>query len=54
MTDDEAVAALDAVLGGDPEGAHGMADDILLALAPESVRSAYERVMDRCAWWACA
>lgn len=49
-----AVAALDAIDASDPESAHGEAEDILLALVPDSVREAYKRVVDRSEWWASA
>lgn len=50
----EAVAALDAINGHDPEGAHGEADEVLLAVVPAEVREAYERLAARCGWWATA
>jgi hypothetical protein len=50
----EAVAALDALDGTDPEGAHGGADDILLKVVPPEVAEAYSRVQSRCRWWAWA
>ncbi len=49
-----AVARLDALSGDDPEHAHGVADDVLLACVPTEVREAYERVVARCGWWAAA
>lgn len=52
--DIEAVQALDDMPAGDAEGAHGMADDILLSLVHPEVRAAYERVKDRAPWWAAA
>lgn len=48
------VAALDAILPGDVEHAHGEADDLLLSALPPEVGDAYKRLMDRCAWWATA
>ena len=54
MLREEAVAALDAIDGGDPDGAHGEADKILLAYVDPSVAGAYERLVERCAWWATA
>lgn len=50
----EAVAALDAVSGDDPEHAHAEADDIIEAMLPDEVREAYRRVGARCRWWAFA
>lgn len=43
-----------AVSSGDPEAAHGAADEVLLAMVPAEVRQAYQRVVDACAWWATA
>jgi len=54
VTTDEAVAKLDALSGDDPDGAHCEADDVLLALVPTEVADAYQRVMERCPWWATA
>ena len=55
MRSDEAVAALDAIDGTrDPEKDHGRADEILLAVAPEAVREAYRRLVERARWWAAA
>lgn len=54
MTDPEAVRALDDLDGADPDIAHGEADKILAANASVHVREAYERVKERCAWWATA
>jgi hypothetical protein len=45
---------LDAISGDDPEAAHGKADAILLEAVPEDVRRAYERLTERCGWWASA
>ena len=50
----EAVAALDAISGGDPDGDHGEADRILLSHVHPDVRAAYERLVDRAEWWATA
>ncbi|HVJ71631.1 MAG TPA: hypothetical protein VM531_09025 [Sphingomicrobium sp.] len=50
----EAVKRLDALTGGDPEAAHGAADEILLETVPEEVKKAYDRLVARCGWWACA
>ena len=48
----EAIAALDAIVGDDPEEAHSDADRILLTAVPAEVREAYDRVVDRAdAWW---
>jgi len=54
MTAEDAVAALDALSGDDPDSAHGAADTILLTVVPDEVRAAYERLQDRCVWWATA
>jgi hypothetical protein len=55
MTTAEAVAALDALTGADPEADHDAADAVLLAMVPAKVREAYERlVFDRADWWATA
>jgi hypothetical protein len=52
MTVDEAVAALDAITGADPEGAHATADGIVSAFAPEAVQAALERLIERSdGWW---
>jgi len=50
----EIVASLDAIGDGDPEAAHSEADALLLEAVPTEVAQAYERVIDRQAWWACA
>lgn len=51
-TVEEAVAALDAIDGGEPEGAHGEADRILRAVVPPEVSAAYGRLVERAAgWW---
>ena len=55
VTDDEAVALLDLLNGGDPEAEHGEADRILLSLVSERVREAVQRAQDRSRsgwWWA--
>lgn len=49
---ERAVAALDAIGGGDGEHAHAQADQILLGLVPAEVRDAHERLVERAAWWA--
>lgn len=55
MTPAEAVARLEGIdPRGDPEGAHGEADKILLAALPSEVRDAYRSVMERAPWWASA
>lgn len=54
MTFSEAVAALDAIDASDPETAHIKADEILLALLPNRVTRAYDELVGRCDWWACA
>lgn len=50
----DAVQRLDAMQTSDSEAAHSDADKILLELAGSDVRAAYERLVDRCVWWACA
>lgn len=45
----DAVAALDAIGGSDPEGAHYQADQIVLALVDPAVRAAYDRLAYRVA-----
>ncbi len=52
ITPEEAVARLDAIGNGDPEGAHSEAEDVLLELAPREVQEAFIRVMERQPWWA--
>jgi hypothetical protein len=52
MTDVEAVAALDALTATKPGTDHAIADEILLACVPESVRVAYEALVARSRWWA--
>lgn len=47
MNDEEAIAALDAIKPGDPEGAHSDADDALLALVSDAVRDAWIRARER-------
>jgi hypothetical protein len=61
MTAEEAVRALDAMDGQDPEIDHQAADAILLQLVPAEVRKAYERLSGvggdgtgRAHWWATA
>lgn len=54
MNAKDAVKALDALDVSDCEAAHSLADDILLDVVPKSVRDAYERVVKRAGWWACA
>lgn len=48
------VRALDSIAGGDPEGDHAEADDILLEVVPEEIRKAYEQLVARAKWWAFA
>lgn len=50
----EAIADLDTIPEGDPERAHSEADKILLKMVPPEVRAAYERLTERCSWWAAA
>lgn len=48
----ELVAALDAIDNSDLETAHKEADSVLLDSLPPEVGEAYERLVDRCRWWA--
>lgn len=50
----DAVKALDAISGDDPERAHSEADEILQAAVYPAVSMAYDRVASRCRWWATA
>ena len=58
MTIDEAIAKLDALSGDDPRAAHSDADsivlDYLVANGAVGIADAYDRVVKRCRWWACA
>ncbi len=58
MTLEQAVQDLNAIDGGDPERAHSTADDVLLrylrANGGAALADAYDAVVDRCGWWACA
>lgn len=47
-----AVAALDGIDVSDPERAHAQADELLRAFAAREIREAYDRVAERCRWWA--
>jgi len=53
-----AVALLDQLDMREPECAHGEADDILLDWARDNggkeVAKAYDAVVNRAPWWACA
>lgn len=52
MNEAEAIEALDAIDGGDPESAHCEADDVLLKSVPWAVAEAYRRVTERAEdWW---
>ncbi len=52
LTKKQAVEALDAISGVDPEEAHWKADEILLMVVTPEIREAYERVIERAgAWW---
>lgn len=48
------ILALDSLSGDDPERAHSLADALLLSLVPREVADAYDRVIERCGWWAAA
>lgn len=51
---EEFVSLLDRIDVGDPEDAHWVADHVLLNAVDPEIREAYERVKDRCRWWAYA
>lgn len=36
----------------DPEGAHALADDVLLRSVPPEIQAAYLQVVEECGWWA--
>lgn len=50
----DAIEALDALEGDDGEGLHSMADRIILDRVPIAVFEAYDRVVERVEFWACA
>jgi hypothetical protein len=53
-TEQVVVAHLNGLNTDDPERAHATADaDLLHAVHPE-VAAAYQRVVERTRWWACA
>lgn len=54
MSRTQAIQALDELDITDPEHAHYEADEILLKVCGPEIRAAYESVVERCAWWACA
>ncbi len=47
MTEQEAIAALDAIGPGDPEAAHGEADRIMGQCLPDAVAAARRRAEER-------
>jgi glycine cleavage system pyridoxal-binding protein P len=47
MSEDEAIAKLDAIDVDDKETAHLIADGVLEEMVPSSVRAAYRRVYER-------
>lgn len=47
-------AALRNLSTDSPREAHERADEILLAALPDDVREAYEDLVARAPWWACA
>ena len=47
MKDTEAIAALDAIEPGDPEFAHGVADEIILKVVSPAVAYAWEKARIR-------
>jgi hypothetical protein len=47
------VERLDSIDASDPERAHSEADNALIMAMPDEVQAAYERLKDRCDWWAC-
>lgn len=54
----EIALALDSINTADPESAHAEADELLQTfikvMGYEEVVHAYQRVIKRCDWWACA
>lgn len=52
------VEVLNSISGDDPEDAHATADDALLeflgVMGYEEIVHAYNDVISRCNWWACA
>ncbi len=58
MTNAEAIALLDALNCDDCERAHSNADSYVLSYLLDNggkdIVEAYQRVIDRCSWWACA
>lgn len=48
---EEAVVALRALAGRDPEEVHSVADGIVLSLAPVAVREVYEALVATPRWW---
>ena len=54
ISNEEAVALLDAIDASDPEVAHNTADSILRWTVDRSARQALRRLEDRSEWWGCA
>jgi len=52
MIEEDVIKTLDEMEEKDPEVAHHQADGLLLQLVHPEVRAAYERLIDRCSWWA--
>lgn len=50
-TPEEAVAALNALTGEDPEADHAKAELILLSVVPAEVLEAHRRLIARSRWW---
>lgn len=50
----DVIKQIDALESGDPEQAHGAADDLVLSVVHPEVKAAYDRLVARCGWWATA
>lgn len=48
------IKRLDMMDTSDPEVAHSLADEILLAHVPLAIEEAYRELVIRCNWWAAA
>ena len=48
----DVIKQLDETGSGDPEIAHGAADELVLSVVHPGVKEAYERLVKRCGWWA--
>lgn len=58
MTKEQLIRTLNEIPSGDCEHAHGQADAALLLYFKTNgmpdVEQAYDALVDRCKWWACA